>query len=1159
MTSSKVAPIPARAALEAAVATNARNGHGNHGALSERHGFLPQEPPLGHLPPSHTPWDETAACLPELFRSLGVRTVLADMPVLSAAAGHLDDRFLLRASTILSIFAHAFHHVDPDHPEPLPGSISGPWQQVSERLGQPGPHLSFNDMNTYNWRRRDPAGPIEVENLELLVPIVGNDDERRFQMTPVEITARFTPIVGAVVRAQEAVVSEDPVGLKEELRLIADTLHVLTFAAFPKVDPNPSSPHHVNPVVWGKTVAPLATPFQDDPPPGPSGTAIPAFQLLDAFFGRHRYDSTVGSETARARRWFPVHWRVFLDAVERVSVPDHVAGHDDDELRGLFQAALSAYRGDDGLLGRHRLKTFGYLDLSFKAGRSETLGGFAGSFESRPWDQMDGELAHAIEERAAGPSRYGHRARLVDVERLRDGDGTTVSEVTLSVAGSGLRYRSGSRCAVLPESSQDLVARTLRALRARGDEPITLDGAWRTAVSQREGFEEAHRLPLRLLLTFGRIRPVERRVAKTLFAMSRNEQLRSIIEARAEDQWELWDLLELLAGSGFRTSRLWKAQPGDWHHICGIVPPERPRLFSIASTMRDPDALGADRLTLTVAGLRYDTTDTEVSSAGTRHGTGSNFLARADPEGMQRDVTIDVVPAPRLTLPDDPRRPVIMIAGGTGISPFLGMIEERARTPNAGRTWLLLGTGTPEEIYGAPRLRSAVEDGALEARIAFSRADQRAVSAVVDGRPQLRIEPATRMRLDAWLRTPELADEVRSLLFPSQRDALGAVVLLCGRAGFAAAIEEALEDVVGHAGGDGGSSAPRAVSPLARLTGEGRYVPEVYTTYVASQREAGTYLDASEVVDHNDDGSGYWAIIEGRVYDLTRFADLHPGGDKIIRSYAGLDATAAYRTAQHHVHPEVDALRSLYEIASVRRLDLGAGWGVAVGPAGLTLVTAKDVYRAWIGALYATVEMENALNNDLGVRHEPVTHDERTGAVRPSPFRSRTLFQTHQRFVGEYLPGLTGERVEHLWAISSGLSDPHADVRWMRRAIGALHDGEDARAAAGLEGRLDAVFARAAGRRSEARPEEISWCDDVTRELEAADRDLLRRYKHVLRDGVQVFERLGPATLDQGADLLRELVIQLPGVLEAYFRRIAAVADRMGSKDPAAGMDATPP
>src|SRR5262249_39560061 len=75
-----------------------------------------------------------------------------------------------------------------------------------------------------------------------------------------------------------------------------------------------------------------------------------------------------------------------------------------------------------------------------------------------------------------------------------------------------------------------------------------------------------------------------------------------------------------------------------------------------------------------------------------------------------------------------------------------------------------------------------------------------------------------------------------------------------------------------------------------------------------------TQLDASDVVLHNDDDAGWWLIIEGRVYDVTGFTHLHPGGAKIVRAYGGVDATRPYRAVSHHVDLEVDALLGLYEI-----------------------------------------------------------------------------------------------------------------------------------------------------------------------------------------------------------------------------------------------------
>ncbi|KAJ1499228.1 hypothetical protein HMI55_004520 [Coelomomyces lativittatus] len=35
----------------------------------------------------------------------------------------------------------------------------------------------------------------------------------------------------------------------------------------------------------------------------------------------------------------------------------------------------------------------------------------------------------------------------------------------------------------------------------------------------------------------------------------------------------------------------------------------------------------------------------------------------------------------------------------------------------------------------------------------------------------------------------------------------------------------------------------------------------------------------------------YWVAISGRVYDVTEFIEIHPGGRKILLKYVGTDAT----------------------------------------------------------------------------------------------------------------------------------------------------------------------------------------------------------------------------------------------------------------------------
>ncbi|KAJ3337264.1 hypothetical protein HDU93_001351 [Gonapodya sp. JEL0774] len=44
-----------------------------------------------------------------------------------------------------------------------------------------------------------------------------------------------------------------------------------------------------------------------------------------------------------------------------------------------------------------------------------------------------------------------------------------------------------------------------------------------------------------------------------------------------------------------------------------------------------------------------------------------------------------------------------------------------------------------------------------------------------------------------------------------------------------------------------------------------------------------------------------WVVIDGHVYDVTRFARFHPGGETVFHQIAGSDATSAFEIYHHHV------------------------------------------------------------------------------------------------------------------------------------------------------------------------------------------------------------------------------------------------------------------
>ncbi|MGI9198765.1 MAG: cytochrome b5 domain-containing protein [Candidatus Nanopelagicaceae bacterium] len=53
-----------------------------------------------------------------------------------------------------------------------------------------------------------------------------------------------------------------------------------------------------------------------------------------------------------------------------------------------------------------------------------------------------------------------------------------------------------------------------------------------------------------------------------------------------------------------------------------------------------------------------------------------------------------------------------------------------------------------------------------------------------------------------------------------------------------------------------------------------------------------------ELVKQNNNASSCWSVIDGNVYDLTKWINSHPGGSGVIRSLCGTDGTTSFK-AQH--------------------------------------------------------------------------------------------------------------------------------------------------------------------------------------------------------------------------------------------------------------------
>ncbi len=485
-----------------------------------------------------------------------------------------------------------------------------------------------------------------------------------------------------------------------------------------------------------------------------------------------------------------------------------------------------------------------------------------------------------------------------------------------------------------------------------------------------------------------------------------------------------------------------------------------------------------------------------------------------------------------------------MFAGGTGIAPFRGFIHERAGQEKTGETWLFLGTRTKKEFFYRDELERIAAKGRLKVSTAFSREATEARFEPDGDGGHFAFQPGEKRHVGDEILREENAKALWDLLRSKQEGGKGAFFYVCGRTDFANSVMTAIKEVLRrYSAGSEHEKQDRANQILYRLVGEERYMQDIFTTYTGSHIDKQQSYYASEIVLHNNAEQGYWMVINGRVYDLTEFSQLHPGGFKIILGYAGMDATQAYQKIRHHVNPEVDAMLGMYEIGVVRRLDFGMEWGVAIGPDGLRFISLADVFRAWIRFLYNVVEMENALINDYSIEGQALTRDENPGSS--SPLKLRLLLEAHERFLINYVEGSMGKQLENLWAATSGICRQDQNVGWIHAAVDQIRQTQEADTVKQLGDELASRIEKLVARGVDENDPEAALVRDHCALVKSEDQHFLSEMKAALRAGVMVFEQYEQDTVKQGSTQLMEIIQQIPKILATYQARVLSRALRM--------------
>lgn len=376
--------------------------------------------------------------------------------------------------------------------------------------------------------------------------------------------------------------------------------------------------------------------------------------------------------------------------------------------------------------------------------------------------------APALAAREAGrPVRVLAAHRLTGLHSAKD-----VRHVVIDLAGSGLAYEPGDSIGLHVANDPALVAATIAALGASGEENVPCpDGIARTL---SEAFTQHYDIA----------RPLDR--TTDLLAMSavhpgQATALRALSEGADGAEPADADLLDLITAFPSARPRL--------ADLVASLPALRPRLYSIASA---PLATPGE-VHLCVSVVR------ETRRGRLRSGIASSFLAeRADPA----QPIGAYVQTSHFRLPADPAAPVIMCGPGTGIAPFRAFLQERARLGLKGKTWLFFGDQKREtDFLFEAELSAWLADGTL-ARLdtAFSR-DQASKIYVQDRMAEQAVD------LWRWLQQ-------------------GAHFYVCGDATrMARDVDATLRRI---AMTEGGMSEAQAKDWMVALARQGRYLRDVY-------------------------------------------------------------------------------------------------------------------------------------------------------------------------------------------------------------------------------------------------------------------------------------------------------------------------------------------
>jgi cytochrome P450/NADPH-cytochrome P450 reductase len=276
----------------------------------------------------------------------------------------------------------------------------------------------------------------------------------------------------------------------------------------------------------------------------------------------------------------------------------------------------------------------------------------------------------------------------------------------------GVTYQEGDHIGVFPKNRKENVDRILRRFALNGKDQVilTASGVSASHLPLDRPVSLSNLLSYSIEIQEAATRAQIREVATFTVCPPHKRELEALLEEGTYEEQILNKRITMLDLVG-----KYEACEMPFERFLELLHPLKPRYYSISSSPR----INAECASITVGVVRSPA----WSGHGEYRGVASNYLAERK---SGEDIVIFVrTPESGFQLPEDSQAPIIMIGPGTGVAPFRGFLQARAKMKQEGKSLgeahLFFGCRDEADYIYREELEQYERDGVVSLHTAFSR------------------------------------------------------------------------------------------------------------------------------------------------------------------------------------------------------------------------------------------------------------------------------------------------------------------------------------------------------------------------------------------------------------------------------------------------------